>query len=1414
MATEPTAAGQTVSEEAQGALTLHHGIVRRWSGQGALGAVRGVETGSALAGAERLMARLPGLATLTGNFGPEAWNLATAIAANPQLLQRFSLDARAMNLAELADIVQLVLEAETAGLEAEADGETPNAPSRRAASATRAQATKKSAKAGAAPGSLRKVTRPAGPAAGRTRTLATVRKLVAELRAAQAETGEPGERQRAGAPDTPAASPADAPSSLGAEPREGSALGSAGPGSVGSVRPALAEKGAFLPASLRSGRSAQRPNTAQQWLHPLASTMDVATRAPRALRLAEEAAELAFLQPPAATAEVSSDGPSEATRMPRASAPAPSVVADALPETRQISARTWTTAAGPRGAAPAAWARWVARGGEAGARQARAAEATAPASAAAAAATVARAAQAGVTPSRRAQTARAEAAAHAVEPTVQGASLAAQSARAPLAALTRSVAFAAQRLQRWQDVSRPLAATLRSRGDEVRSAQPQRASAPGRTAADAAPMKGRVSGSARPSATAAPRTADPFAALMGGPADAGTLSAWLPRWTAWLARTDRAQAGDPDASLSRSFAPSPGPGYAAATTGAGDLLLPTLAGEAGWPAFGTAEEGAAPLAGAARAAAGSQVARPVQSGQRVVTAGVPGWLAPPPRVAARAQSRAAAARLGAVGSVRADGAATPRLSDFVPPGTAPGVATSRSAAAGQAALSAAGFAGRLSLRHMAGLLPGAEAERWLPGSGAASVSLSPPSAQAEGPQWTAPAQRALRGELAAAAGAGSLLEAQAEGPGSALEAEEAARAARSSEATAPRMASRNPSRAAAAPVQLLKSLGLPSGPSAAVSVAGVRSAQRTAGLGAWTRAAAAAIERVVRQGDVAARLGLASGSASNAASMMDFAARSVLGPLAARPGGLRDALTPWLEQHLAARIARQPREMQVGAGGSHDLAQLHPDAAEAFEASPSASAEATRSTAVGAAPKSSTVLPKSTNPLAAPAARMAQLGAGLRDVREPAALRAALALFETGATPGSGAQTVARAFLARWFGQGAGAHVQAKVAAGGTARDSAAQEMVALRRGQAWTGASTAAPAAPREQPTEIVLTGLAALAALQQPVAERELEFQAQARAQRLAGGADAERTLLEPAAQQPAASEEGRGAMSAAVSPVSRRKSTAVQMHEFAPVGLRRGRGLLSQTRRSAGLLHVAPRSSSIGRVGYGASSLGGGEMLGLSGGESSDFFGEGGAMPAAAAGADRLGGLVQARRSARSGRGHAAAVAAAGGRGHLSMVQSPSPDGPGAIPGDFSYGGDNALVNPAAAMQAAVERSARDGGATSAGRAVQAGAMARVLSVTAEPSANVLPLVAPAAHALVAAAAAKPLSESIATSGSDPTASMPLLGQSSHHKNGGHDGHAQAAEHAEQAAQDLDALAMKIARQVMVRVKKERERRGLHG
>jgi hypothetical protein len=134
-------------------------------------------------------------------------------------------------------------------------------------------------------------------------------------------------------------------------------------------------------------------------------------------------------------------------------------------------------------------------------------------------------------------------------------------------------------------------------------------------------------------------------------------------------------------------------------------------------------------------------------------------------------------------------------------------------------------------------------------------------------------------------------------------------------------------------------------------------------------------------------------------------------------------------------------------------------------------------------------------------------------------------------------------------------------------------------------------------------------------------------------------------------------------------------------------------------------------------------------------------------------------------------------------------------------------------AAARQA--QAAARATGPTASARAHQAGAMARVLSVTDAPTSNMLPLVAPAAHAVVTAAAAKPQSEHIVTSGFGPSQGGPT--QSLH--GGGHgDGAPNEHGHGDQAqghdAQDVDALAAKIARSVMLRMQRERERRGQYG
>jgi hypothetical protein len=289
---------------------------------------------------------------------------------------------------------------------------------------------------------------------------------------------------------------------------------------------------------------------------------------------------------------------------------------------------------------------------------------------------------------------------------------------------------------------------------------------------------------------------------------------------------------------------------------------------------------------------------------------------------------------------------------------------------------------------------------------------------------------------------------------------------------------------------------------------------------------------------------------------------------------------------------------------------------------------------------------------------------------------------------------------------------------------------------------------------------------------------------------------------------------------------KTGAVQLHEFVPTGLRRGRSLLSNGRRTGLLSRVSARtgfgSESGGRArsllaGYGDSALGPGELVGLTAGDSGSFFGESAPAPYAASGADRLASAVYARRSVRTGRGHIAAVAASMGA-EFAQPQAMALDGagPSAIPGDFRFGQQGELVDPAAAVQRAVVDAGRGKGASAAMKSVQAGAMARVLSVTAAPTENMLPLVAPAASAVVHAAAAKPLSESIVTSGSDASLYTPITGTSGAKKKGegGKEGGGGSEAAGDNAAQDLDALAHKVARAVMVRIKRERERRGIHG
>lgn len=331
------------------------------------------------------------------------------------------------------------------------------------------------------------------------------------------------------------------------------------------------------------------------------------------------------------------------------------------------------------------------------------------------------------------------------------------------------------------------------------------------------------------------------------------------------------------------------------------------------------------------------------------------------------------------------------------------------------------------------------------------------------------------------------------------------------------------------------------------------------------------------------------------------------------------------------------------------------------------------------------------------------------------------------------------------------------------------------------------------------------------------------------------------------------------------------AAKIHAFSPVGLSRGRGLLQRTTASrlsalptnatgSGAASWSTATSPHGRVtrggagagassvGYGHSALGAGDLLGLGLAEAESFFGEAAGTPAALRQAAALADLVAERRGTSPVRGHAGAVsglspAPSSGpqtyAGEAFLVR-PGSDGPGSIPGDFHFGGPPSadfrgspasgpvphvsalhsgaaahteLVDVGAAAAQASAARARTAGASAAARGAQVSAMARVLSVTDRPTVNMLPLVGPAAHAVVSAAAAKPASEHLVTSGANPTSGMPtgsMGGNAARADSGGAaaDG---GGEDGGGGAQDLDALAAKIARSILQRMQRDRERRG---
>ncbi len=550
-------------------------------------------------------------------------------------------------------------------------------------------------------------------------------------------------------------------------------------------------------------------------------------------------------------------------------------------------------------------------------------------------------------------------------------------------------------------------------------------------------------------------------------------------------------------------------------------------------------------------------------------------------------------------------------------------------------------------------------------------------------------------------------------------------------------------------------------------------------------------------------------------SVVDFANGAEAQVLAARPFGARDAITPWIEQHLARQQVRA-----LASASNDERVSLQPGADAGVDAGVDTSA---RSVAALQSNRADAVRNRVAATSGARAEAKTKVASGsLEAMRSPAAVRAALALF--GDTLPAGGADVATAFLARWFGR-ADVLKQTTQAQASTGRPGT----ILTLQGDAAPASSSTTSAAARAMASRsaavgaeagdgFMLTGLAALSALQGSRGDLEqLGAQGTARPMRTE---ETEREMLAPGATGGSVEASDGSAASSVVTGRTARTGTTARLHDFVPVGLRRGRDLLSSTRRAAGLMRITPRNGferGLGRggirarVGYGSAELGGGDLVGLGAGDTASFHGESGPMPSAVRGADRLSGIVEARRNARTGRGHAAAVAAAQGPQRTFT----GGDGPQGLPTDFNYG-EKSLVNPAAAMQAAVSQAGRNQGASASMRSVQSGAMARVLSVTSTPGANMLPLVAPAASALVAAAAAKPLSESIVTSGADATVGMPMqdMGGHGNKKNAKGGGGGEASHDGQGQAEDIDALAQKIARSVMTRIKRERERRGIHG
>lgn len=1580
----PLAQSSHAESSSKDVLTLHRGIFGRWSGAEDGSLLQRLDilgAGRMVVAAEQMIAGLPGLASLGGSFGKQAWEMAGSIASSPQLLGRLGLQSRSLNVSELADLIQVVLEelepADGSEL-ATAQGEYRS--SRKAAAAS--PAAKNAANTAKRPASTRsaasasksvKASKSAGAkqvAPGQAAKLKAVRQLLAELQMARADAARQSDTtqgptqigQQVGGAE-PASGEVATAAKLGPLDTRGlEAPGSRDPMATGIGDNASAIRGqnalnstargdglaaarrmnvwrglidatgmtrathdaglaASASADLGFGgvsagntlRTSRNSASATAWLHPLAAAYDVAAAAPRSLRMAEQAAELAMLAPgadPIATHDFSGNADSIQSGAGGARKTAAAQNSAATSRGAELGGSQPTSAQKGAFAAsnltPAIWAAQVARQNQAQTvnREALAPNASALTAAGPSAAAIANANQVqtgkgrakrasanapntslAAAPDRAAHVAgdtaqsfdalvaasqaRAQTSAQLSTPTktriapqshlnsyqIRGihASTAdatgAEPARGALSALAQAVAMAGKNLARMERFERMVVANRPGADNRLRTAGPTTEAGSQLSAAATgsdgiargatAQNRGQISLASGAVHATERRTlgvahqgggnSDVFAGLFSrGGADQERTHTMLPRLADWLGESEKqltngAQLSNQTPDFLGSVATgATSVGYRGLDSGAGEWLVPGLV-----EAAETADLTAGSAAGRMAAVAPAQAIR-AQARAAQMKSAVPAWLVPQTATNRNNRTQTATQAFDAAPLAAAGAQQTPttvrEFADFANLAQQAGsagatAATERSGRAGLAGLGAAGLAARVTARH--------ESSLDAPSSGATSRSkFAAPAEQIGAARGTAFAT--LMGAASAETFAGA--SERSLGNDGKQATSQASRIANDGGAgewlvTGPDGEFAEPTAATA-----LKATGqnrnstsprATNGRAVAPAAAGAATSSASAIAKfsepkAWAAAAAAAIERVVEQSARSGKSVFAGrGVAATAASLLDFAGLQDAGLLAARPNGARDALTPWLEKRLAqlqvkdgsagqrdgtaARSLNLPEAertaLQTGLDAATDTSPSAANATQTVRAAAQANAGSQVMAAVQAGGRSAK------SPLFA-------VGAG--DHREPVALRAALALFGDTAAP---AQTrdAAKAFLSRWFGKTAdgtakalGAAVSAKLGA-----NSGGGDVVQLRRD---TTDFHAAASSDSGQ-DQMVLTGMAALAAMGKSTEELK-QMSAAQRPAREMRTPDVERTALAPTAES--------GDTSMVSAPVARAatRRTGAGMHQFSPISLRRGRGLLSSSRRAGGLLRTAPRQGLLARqttqrAGYGSSTLGGGDLVGLTGNNDGNFFGDSGPMPSAARGADLLSSQVQARRSERTGRGHAAAVAQSGQtQQHQFVRTSTGNEGPSSLPSDF--GGD--FVRPqsqAAAVQQAIAASGRGAGATAGMKSIQAGAMARVLSVTDAPSANMLPLVAPAARAVVAAAAAKPLSESIVTSGADSSLFAPItsMGGGKKGKGGGEQAHA-GAESGHGQPQDLDALAAKIARAVMVRIKRERERRGIHG